>query len=211
MPCIGCFGTRALRPIWKGVIESLIHRIYPQRKPSGFFRRNRQDLLRSAFLTAAYTCLIVNLLTGGMPWSLIAMGGLGVAWIAFVYRPMVEHTLIKKLSDVSIAICLYLFLLDAILQQGWSDFVVPIVFFSDLLLIGFIYLVFFKKQKRNFMPLFELLLAGIIAILLSLTGILRGPNWPQIVMGSVSLGLLVLSAALFPKDVLRELQKKMHW
>lgn len=196
--------------MWKGATELLIHRIYPQCKPGNFFKRNRQDLLRSGFMTAGYTCLIVNLLTGGMPWSLIAIGGLGVAWIAFVYRPMVEHTLIKKLSDISIAVCLYLFLLDAILEQGWSDFVVPIVFFSDLLLIGFIYLAFFKKQKRNFMPLFELLLAGIVAILLSLTGILRGPDWPQIVMGSVSLGLLVLSVILFPKDVLRELHKKMH-
>lgn len=188
-----------------------VHRIYPRRKSNSFFKRNRQDLLRSAFLTVAYACLIINLLTGGMPWSLIAIGGLGVAWIAFVYRPMVENTLIKKLSDVSIAVCLYLFLLDAILKQGWSGFVVPIVFFSDLLLIGFIYLAFFKKQKRNFMPLFELVLAGIIAILLSLTGILRGPNWPQIVMGSVSLGLLVLSVLLFPKDVLREFHKKIHW
>lgn len=186
-----------------------IHPIYPKRKSGSFFKRNRQDLLRSAFLTAAYTCLIVNLLTGGMPWSLIAIGGLCVVWVAFVYRPMVEHTLIKKLSDVSIAVCLYLFLLDAILQQGWSNFVVPIVFFSDLLLIGFIYLVFFKKQKRNFMPLFELILGGLVSILLSLIG-MYGTNWPQIVVGSVSLGLLILSALLFPKDVLRELQKKMH-
>lgn len=188
-----------------------IHRIYPQRKASSFYKRNRQDLLRSAFLLAGYTCLIINLLGGGIPWSLIVIGGLCVVWIAFVYRPLVENTLIKKLSDISIAMCLYLFLLDAILQQGWSDFVVPIVFFSDLLLIGFIYLVFFKKQKRNFMPLFELLLAGIIAILLSLAGILRGPNWPQIVVGGVSLGLLALSVILFPKDVFRELHKKIHW
>jgi hypothetical protein len=157
----------------------------------------------------AYTCLTVNLLTGGMAWSLIAIGGLCVAWVAFVYRPMVEHTLIKKLSDISIAVCLYLFLLDAILEQGWSDFVVPIVFFSDLLLIGFIYLAFFKKQKRNFMPLFELILGGLVSILLSLIG-MHGTDWPQIVVGGVSLGLLVLSASLFPKDVLRELQKKMH-
>ncbi len=186
-----------------------IHRIYPEKKASSFFTRNKQNLLRSAFLITGYTCFIVNLLTGGMPWSLIVIGGLCVAWIAFVYKPMVENTLIKKLSDISIAICFYLFLLDAILEQGWSSFVVPIVFFSDLLLIGFIYLAFFKKQKRNFMPLYELILGGFVAVLLSLTG-LRTLNWPQIVVGSVSLALLVLSAILFPKDVIRELQKKMH-
>ena len=62
---------------------------------------------------------------------------------------MVENTTIKKLSDVSIAVCLYLFLLDAILQQGWSGFVVPIVFFSDLLLIGFIYLAFSRASAAS--------------------------------------------------------------
>ncbi len=186
-----------------------VHHIYPERKASSFFIRNRQDLLRSAFLIAGYACLIINLVTGGIFWSLIAIGGLCVAWVAFVYRPMVEHTLIKKLSDVSIAICLYLFLLDAILQGGWSNFVVPIVFFSDIILIGAYYLLFFKRQKRNFMPLFELTLGGFIALTLSLTG-LQELNWPRIVVGSVCLGLLVLSVALFPKDVLRELKKKVH-
>ncbi|MCL1854628.1 MAG: DUF6320 domain-containing protein [Clostridia bacterium] len=191
------------------MIRIEIHRIYPKYKVNGFFRRNRLDLLRSAFLLAAYTCLIVNLFTGDMSWSLIVIGGLCVAWVAFVYKPLVENTLIKKLSDVSIAVCLYLFLLDAVLQQGWSIIVIPIVFFSDLVLIGFIFLVFFKKQKRNFMPLYELLLGGLVAILLSLTGV-QTLNWPRIVVGSVSLGLLVLSVALFPKDMAKELRKKLH-
>jgi len=191
------------------VIDIEVHRIYPDCASKGFFRRNRQDLLRSAFLLAAYTCLTINLFTGGVPWSLIVIGGLWVAWVAFVYKPLVENTLIKKLSDVSIMVCLYLFLLDAILQQGWSNIVVPIVFFSDLVLIGFIFLVFFKKQKRNFMPLYELILGGLVAILLSLTGA-QTLNWPRIVVGSVSLGLLVLSVVLFPKDMSRELRKKLH-
>ena len=186
-----------------------VRQIYPDPKPKNFFRRNRQDLLRSAFVLAAYACLIINLLTGGVPWSLIVFGGLCVVWIAFIYRPLVEHTLIKKLSDISIVVCLYLFLLDAILQHGWSDFVVSIVFFSDLVLIGLIYLVFFKKQKRNFLPLYELIFAGLIAVLLSLTG-LQAWSWPRIVVGGVSLGLLAIGVVLFPKDILQELRKKFH-
>ncbi len=195
---------------WKEVAELQVHRIYPEQSPRTFFSRNRQDIFRTLFLGVGYLCLLINLLVGGMPWSLIVGGGLAVVWVAFVYRPLVENTLIKKLSDTSIAVCLYLFLLGALLHQGWTDYVVPIVFFSDVLLIGFIYLVFFKKQKRNFLPLFELLLGGIVAILLELAG-LRRLHWPAIVVGSVSLGLIVLSVALFPKEVAGEWKKKMHW
>jgi len=186
-----------------------IHRVYPEQKASTFWRRNRQDILRSAFLFVGNACLFINLLTGGMPWSLIVFGGLCVVWIAFIYRPLVENTLIKKLTDVTVVVCLYLLLLDAILGGEWSTLVVPIVLFADLAAIGFFYLLFFKKEKRNFMPLFELLLAGLFTTLLTLA-IDRTLAWPLIVLGSVSFGMLVLSFILFPREVALEIRKKLH-
>lgn len=186
-----------------------VHRTYPEHKERSFLKRNRQDILRTAFVLSGYTCLLINLLTGGIPWSLIVIGGLCVVWIAFIYRPLVENTLIKKLSDVSIVVCLYLFLLNAILHHGWSDFVVPTVLFGNLIGIGVYYLLFFKKQKRNFMPLLELTLGALISVLCTLVGF-RTLNWPQIVLGSVSLGLILLVGALFPKAIIKELQKKLH-
>lgn len=186
-----------------------VHPTYPPRPSHSFLRRNRQDILRSLFLFSGYTCLIINLLTGGGPWSLIVIGGLCVFWIAFLYRPLVEHTLIKKLSDISIVVCLYLFLLDSILQEGWSVYVVPIVFFSDLIFIGGIFLLFFQKQKRNFMPLFELIVSGLVASLLGILGFAH-ISWALIVVGGVSLVLVVLSFAIFPKEILLEMKKKMH-
>ena len=186
-----------------------LHCTYPRHTPRSFFRRNRQDILRSLFLIAGYTCLLVNLLTGGILWSLIAIGGLCVVWITFIYRPMVENTLIKKFSDISIVVCLYLFLLDGVTRQGWSDFVVPIVFFSDMIFIGAFYLLFFRKQKRNFLPLFELVLGGLVAIFCGLIG-LRQVDWPLIAVGGVSLGLVILSLAIFPTQILQEFRKKFH-
>ncbi len=186
-----------------------VHRTYPEQSPRTFWRRNRKELLRSAFVITCYILVIVNLCVGGMPWALIAIGGMGVFWVAFNKRPLVEITLIKELSHIGVAVCLYLFLLDAILGQGWSDFVAPIVFFGDLVVLGFLYLAFFKKQKRNFLPLFELILTGLIAMLCGLVG-LRDVNWPLIVVGSVSLGLSVLSAALFFKPIAEEFRKKFH-
>ena len=187
-----------------------VHRTYPERKPASFWRRNRQDILRGIFLFAGYASLLVNLLAGGMPWSLIVIGGLGVIWIAAVYRPMVEHTLIKKMSDISIVVCLYLFLLSAIVGGDWTRLVVPIVFFADVTVISFFYLLFFKKQKRNFMPLFELVFVALIGVLYTLIKF-RTLSWAQIVLGSVSLGVLVLTGAIFPKKILLEIRKKLHW
>ena len=186
-----------------------IQRVYPEQKASNFWKRNRQDILRSAFLFAGNACLFINLFAGGMPWSLIVIGGLGVIWIAFIYRPLVENTLIKKLTDVTIVVCLYLLLLDMVLGGEWSTLVVPIVLFADLAAIGSFYLLFFKKEKRNFMPLFELLLGGLIVVLLTLATD-HTLGWPLIVLGSVSFGMLVLSFILFPKQIALEIRKKLH-
>ncbi|MEG1471607.1 MAG: DUF6320 domain-containing protein [Clostridia bacterium] len=182
---------------------------YPPNPKSSFWRRNRQALLRSGFLLAGYACLLVNLLGRGMPWSLIVIGGLMVFWVIFLYHPQVENTVIKKLCDSLIAVCLYLFLLDSVLGGGWSAYVVPIVFFGDLIVICGYFLLFFTKQKRNFLPLFELLLAGLVITLCTWVGF-RFLDWPMIVVGSVSLGLLALCMALFWKPLGTELRKKFH-
>ena len=186
-----------------------VHLTYPPATALSFWKRNRQALWRSLFLLLGYSCLLINLLAGGMPWSLIVIGGLMVTWVVLIYRPQVENTVIKKLCDSLIAVCLYLFLLDSIVGGGWSGFVVPIVFFGDLVLIGSYFLLFFKKRKRDFLPLFELLLAGVVITLCELVGF-HYLDWPMVVVGGVSLGLLVLSLALFGQPMREEFQKKFH-
>lgn len=182
---------------------------YPSAHRS-FWKRNALSLWRSLFLLIAYVCLLIDLLTAGIAWSLVVIGGLAVLWILFFYRPLVENTPIKKLCDSALAVCLYLFLLDSVLGGGWSGFVVPIVFFGDLILIGAYFLLFFHKRKRDFLPFFELILIGLVATLTALVGF-HSLNWPMIVVGSVSLGLLVLCFVLFWKPLIWEIRKKFHW
>ena len=74
---------------------------------------------------------------------------------------------------------------------------------------GGYFLLFFHKRKRDFLPLFELILIGLVGTLLSLAG-LRQLDWPMVVVGGVSLGLLVLSFLLFRKPLWREIRKKFH-
>ena len=187
-----------------------VHVTYPELARQSFWRRNRRELWRGMFAFAGYACGLVNLAVGGTPWALAAIGGLAVLWVAVFYKPLVENTAIKKITDVGIAACLYLFLLDEVLGGGWSALVVPIVLFADLIVAGTFFLAFFKKEKRNFLPLFELTLGGFVAILTGLVG-WNKLDWPLIVVGSVSMALVVLTAALHWKEIKVEFRKKMHW
>lgn len=186
-----------------------VHIIYPIQTPLSFWRINRLEMLRLLFVWLAYLCALINFLTGGTPWSLAVIGGLIVLWVSVFYKPLVENTAIKKFSDVGIAVCLYLFLLDEVFGGNWSGFVVPIVLFSDLIVAGTYFLAFFKKEKRNFLPLFELTLGGLIAIFCGLVGWSR-LDWPLIVVGGVSLALITLTIALHFQAIRLEFKKKMH-
>ncbi|MEA4998651.1 MAG: DUF6320 domain-containing protein [Candidatus Limiplasma sp.] len=187
-----------------------VHITYPEIQAHSFWRRNHRELMRAVFVFAAYACAFINIALGGIPWALAAIGGMAVLWIAVFYKPLVENTAIKKITDVGIAACLYLFLLDEVLGGGWSALVVPIVLFADLIVAGTFFLAFFKKEKRNFLPLFELTLGGFVAILTGLVG-WNKLDWPLIVVGSVSMALVVLTAALHWKEIKVEFRKKMHW
>ena len=186
-----------------------VHLTYPELKPHSFWRRNRRELIRSLFVFLAYACGLINLAVGGEPWALAAIGGLAVVWVAVFYRPLVENTVIKKITDVGGAVCLYLFLLDGIFGGNWSWFVAPIVFFADLIIAGTYFLAYFNKEKRNFLPLFELSLAGFVAIFCGLVGWSR-LDWPLSVVGSVSFALVLLTLVLHWKEIRVEIGKKMH-
>ena len=186
-----------------------VHITYPKPAAHSFWWRNRRELMRGLFGFVAYACGLINIATGGQPWALAAIGGLAVVWIAVFYRPLVENTAIKKITDVGGAVCLYLFLLDWIFGGNWSGFVSPIVFFADLIVAGIYFLAYFKKEKRNFLPLFELTLAGLVAIFCGLVGWSR-LDWPLIVVGAVSMALVVLTAALHTQEIAVEFKKKIH-
>lgn len=186
-----------------------VHITYPPQSPNDFWRRNRRELMRGLFVFLAYACGLINVAVGGLPWALAAIGGLAVVWIAVFYRPLVENTAIKKITDVGGAVCLYLFLLDWIFGGNWSGFVAPIVFFADLIIAGTYFLAYFHKEKRNFLPLFELSLGGLVAIFCGLVGWSR-LDWPLIVVGAVSLALVGLTAILHWREIRVEFGKKMH-
>ena len=80
-----------------------VHVTYPELISHNFWRRNRRELMRGLFVFLAYACGVVNLAVGGKPWALAAIGGLAVVWIIVFYKPLVENTAIKKITDVGIS------------------------------------------------------------------------------------------------------------
>ncbi len=186
-----------------------VHVTYPVVKKKNFFRRNAHDLWRGLFTIICYTCLIVDMLTPGIHWSLIVIGGLCVLWVGLLYRPQVENTMIKKGCDVLVAVCLYLLLLESVVGGHWAEFVAQIVYFGMIILMGVYFLFYFRIEKRNFLPLFELLVAGMASTLIMLCCRIR-LSWPMIVVGSVSLGIQLLMLILYWRPMRLEYQKKFH-
>jgi hypothetical protein len=62
--------------------------------------------------------------------------------------------------------------------------------------MGIYFLCYFRGEKRNFLPLFELLVAGMVSTLIMLCCRIR-LSWPMIVVGSVSLGIQLLMLVLY--------------
>ncbi len=185
-----------------------VENIYPTASHH-FGKKHVRILMRNLCLLTAYVCVLVNAIVGGFVWSVIVLGALMVAWVAFLYRPMLENTLIKKLCNTLTAVCLFLILLDDVLGTSWAYFVVPIVFWGNLLIIGLLFVIFFRKQKRNCMPLFEAMTAGMAVTVLTLL-IFGEINWPFIVLGSVSLGMMVLFLILYWSTLRFEFRKRWH-
>ena len=83
------------------------------------------------------------------------------------------------------------------------------MFFGERIVTGGYFLLLFHKRKRDFLPLFELILIGLVGTLLALAGLKR-LDWPMIVVSGVSVGLLLLSFLLFRKPLWLEIRKKFH-
>ncbi|NCA96272.1 MAG: hypothetical protein EOM74_04760 [Methanomicrobia archaeon] len=152
---------------------------------------------------------IINLAVGGDPWSLVVIGGEYLFYRVFLRQPLVENSQIGKLTDAILSTCLYLILIDVIYGDGWSVSVVPILTFSLLIIQGLVFFLFYRRQRKNFMPLYWVTIGGLVAIISALIGFPK-INWPIIVTGSLAFLILIISVIALRKPIWTELKKKFH-
>ena len=151
------------------------------------------------FLISIITCTIVNLSVGGKKWMFYVIGGEIIFYFAFLNKPLIDNTLIRRITIVVMIICAYLYMIDIIEKTSFS-------YFSIIIFQLVLFLSEFKLQRKKFIPLFFTAIGAIIFCILALTKVVK-LNWPIIVLGGVGLLSLIILLILYHKRVFKDLAK----
>ena len=158
------------------------------------------------FLISIITCTIVNLSLGGKKWMLYVLGGEIIFYFAILNKPLIDNTLIKRITIVVMIVCAYLYMIDIIEETSFSYFVINIILFSIIIFQLIIFLSEFKLQRKKFIPLFFTAIGAIIFCILALTKVVE-LNWPIIVLGGVGVLSLIILLVFYHKRVIKDLTK----
>ena len=153
------------------------------------------------FLISIITCTIVNLSLGGKKWMLYVLGGEIIFYFAILNKPLIDNTLIKRITIVVMIVCAYLYMIDIIEETSFSYFLFSIIIFQLI-----IFLSEFKLQRKKFIPLFFTAIGAIIFCILALTKVVE-LNWPIIVLGGVGVLSLIILLVFYHKRVIKDLTK----
>src|SRR5574344_653016 len=86
------------------------------------------------FLISIVSSTIINLSIGGKMWMLYVIGGEIIFYFAFLNKPLIDNTFVKRFTKVVLIICAYLYLIDVLDETHWSYYVITIIGFSILII-----------------------------------------------------------------------------
>lgn len=158
------------------------------------------------FLISIITCTIVNISVGGKKWMFYVIGGEIIFYFAFLNKPLIDNTLIRRITIVVMIICAYLYMIDILEKTSFSYFIINIILFSIIIFQLVLFLSEFKLQRKKFIPLFFTAIGAIIFCILALTKVVK-LNWPIIVLGGVGLLSLIILLIFYHKRVFKDLAK----
>ena len=158
------------------------------------------------FLISIIVCVIVNLSVGGKNWMFYVIGGEAIIYYAFLNKPLVDNTFIKRFTVVSFIICAYLYLIDVIEQTSWSYFVIGIITFSIIIIQLLLFFTEFQNKNKKFIPLFFTAVGSIIFCILAISKVVE-INWAVIVLGSLGLASLIILFIFYFPIIKSELRK----
>lgn len=187
-----------------------VKNIYPQEVKKTFKRKKFINVARWPYLSALVACPIVNLLTGGPYWFIVADFLLFITWTMFINTDLIEYNRISQFIKGTTYLLILLTLIDVILAPGWAITVVPIVCFGGLVVSATLFYTDFERQKHNLMPLLLLTVASLIASIVCLSAFEETRNWEIIVMGSVSVGLIISFIITLGSEFIKELKRRFH-
>lgn len=183
---------------------------YPTKNEKRIKREQILKIIRWPFLAAAYITPIINLIVGGLWWSVIVVVALFMIWNLFFEIDLVEYNRMSQFTKSVIYVCIMLFLIDLILIPGWVIEVISIVSFSSLIVSGILFFSDIERQKQNMMPLIVLIVLNVIGTILGLSLDEGKFYWTYIVMGSISVALIISCVIVLGKNFIRQFVKRFH-
>ncbi|NLW65429.1 MAG: hypothetical protein GXY26_04280 [Clostridiales bacterium] len=183
--------------------------VYPKPELRTQAREEIKKIMLWCFLTAAYICPIVNICIGGKLWSIVVIWSMWVVWCTLLNPPLVENNLMSRTAHFLLNCAILLVLIDVCLSSGWAGFVVPIVCFALLVVLGILFFIDISQQRQNIMPMLWIIGGSLVALVIAIAGLLK-MNWPTIALGSTAFALLVITIITLRRQFFAELKKRFH-
>ena len=184
---------------------------YPEVSKKIFQRKKYLRIVKWPLLLAAFTCVIVNIVTGGPTWWPVALMGIYMLWTLVLNTDLVEYNRISQFIKATFYSCIMVFLIDKFLDDGgWALDVISIVSFGSIVVSAVLFYTDFNRQKQNMLPIFILIL---IALTWSIVGLFTGlelQSWPLIVLGGLAVLFFISIIITLRGDFIREIKCRFH-
>lgn len=184
--------------------------VYPQVSKREFQRKKLIRIMRWPYLAVAYICPIVNLCIGGKAWSIIVLMGLYMSWNLVFSLDLIEYNRMSQFCKLIVYSCIMLALIDILLIPGWAIDVIVIIGFGALIIASILLFSDYRKQRKNIMPLFTLIIISLIGTILGFVLYKNKITWEFITLGGVAFALLITFIIILGKDFFDEFKKRFH-
>ena len=182
---------------------------YSDKKKSSLFMFWFKRLLEWIMALGIVTCPIVNHLTGGPLWSVVADVAMVVFWIEVLSPDVLENNMLRQVFRLGSFAIIETTLIGIFLSPGWLGFVLPIIGFGILLISVLLFVINLDKHRNCIMPLILETLIALVAFIV-MVNITEQLNWPMITLGAVSSFVAFTGLVIFHKDIWVELRKRLH-
>lgn len=182
---------------------------YSDKKKSSLFMFWFKRLLKWIMALGIVTCPIVNHLTGGPLWSVVADVAMVFFWIEVLSPDVLENNMLRQVFKLGSFAIIETTLIGIFLSPGWLGFVLPIIGFGILLISVLLFVINLDKHRNCIMPLILETLIALVAFIV-MVNITEQLNWPMITLGAVSSFVAFTGLVIFHKDIWVELRKRIH-
>ena len=178
---------------------------YPIPVRQNSFYRTMRNIVRIMFLTAAFVCVLLNIILKGKAWSLIVLWSLFSIWQLIFSLKLVEYSIFSHITYIFIDTIVLLWLIDRFLAPGWASTVIPIVFFAAMLTMFIIYFVTYDRKHRH---LASMLVMGVLTLAAIPYYTHNWPieNWVAVAFQIASTVLFLILLIINWKDIPAELK-----